>query len=98
MPIFERLSRPKRQGTISKRYTPYETPTATVWKVKEQKVKKSKTYFEQIPVEVVKKIAKELPEKIQEEKTRNGKRGFKIPNGKNEPASRAGGFASGKGV
>ena len=61
-------------------------------------MKKSKTYFEQIPVEMVKKIAKELPQKIEEEQMGNGKEGLKTPNGNNEPASRTGGFACRKGV
>jgi hypothetical protein len=61
-------------------------------------VKKSKTYFEQIPVEMVKKIAKELPQKIEEEQMGNGKGGLKTPNGNTEPASRTGGFACRKGV
>jgi hypothetical protein len=61
-------------------------------------VKKSKTYFEQIPVEVVKKIAKELPQKIEKKQMGNGKGGSKTPSGNNEPASRAGGFACSKGV
>jgi len=61
-------------------------------------VKKSKTYFEQIPVEVVKKIAKELPQKIEEEQMGNGKGGLKTPNGNTQPASRMGGCACRKGV
>ena len=61
-------------------------------------MKKSKTYFEQIPVEVVKKIVKELPEKTEEGEIRNRKRGLKTPNGNTEPASRTGGFAYRKGV
>jgi hypothetical protein len=47
-------------------------------------VKKSKTYFEQIPVEMVKKIAKELPQKVEEEQMGNGKGGLKTPNGNTE--------------
>jgi len=61
-------------------------------------VKKAKTYFEQIPVEVVKKIAKELPRKIEEERMGNGMEGLKTPNVNTEPASRTGGFAFRKGV
>jgi len=61
-------------------------------------VKKAKTYFEQIPVEVVKKIAKELPQNIKEELMGNGKGGLKTPNVNTEPASRTSVFASRKGV
>jgi hypothetical protein len=61
-------------------------------------VKKSKTYFEQISVEMVKKIVNELPEKTEEGQTRNRRRGLHTPNGNTEPASRMGGFAYRKGV
>jgi hypothetical protein len=50
---------------LPKRYYPYRSWTATVgeWKWKRiNSMRTSKTYFEQIPVETVKKIAKELPE------------------------------------
>ena len=63
-------------------------------------MKKLKTYFEQIPVEVVKKIVKELPaqiEQIEEEEIRNGKGALKTPNRNTEPASRTGGFACSSG-
>jgi len=59
-------------------------------------VKKAKTYFQQIPVEVVKKIAKELPQNIKEERVGNGKGGLKPPNVNTEPASRTSVFASQK--
>jgi len=64
-------------------------------------VKKSKTYFEQIPVEVVKKIAKELPHKREredEEQMENGKVNFRTSNANTELASCTGGFARRKGV
>jgi hypothetical protein len=61
-------------------------------------VKKSKTYFEQIPVEVVKKMVNEHPEKTEEGETRNRRRGLNTPNGNTEPASRTGEFAYRKGV
>jgi hypothetical protein len=59
-------------------------------------MKKSKTYFEQIPVAVVKKIVKELPEQIEE--TGNDKASLDTPNGNTEPSSRTGGFACRKAV
>jgi hypothetical protein len=59
-------------------------------------VKKAKTYFEQIPVKVVKQIGQNLPEKIEEMGNDKGNR--ETPNGNTEPASRTGGVACRNGI
>jgi hypothetical protein len=98
VPIFEQLSRPNGKEQSPKDTTRMKLRLLLFGGLGGAKVKKSKIYFEQIPVEVVKKIVKELPAQIEEEEMGNGKGGLKTPNGNTGPASRTGGFACRKGV
>ncbi len=98
VPIFEQLRGPNGREQSPKDTTRMKPRLLLLGGLEGEKVKKSKTYFEQIPVEVVKKMVNELPEKTEEGEMRNRKRGLKNPNGNIEPASRTGGFACRKGV
>lgn len=97
VPIFEQLSRPSGKEQSPKDKTRMKLRLLLFGGLEGAKVKKSKTYFEQIPVEVVKKIVKERPAQIEEEEMRNGKGALKTPNRNTEPALRTGGFACSSG-